>query len=258
MTDDDLKMTMKPLNRTALAVTLVGVGIGVVAFVWSRTPRDAAWKQGHTYARLASPGPLSDGHADLEGDCGACHEPGDGATALQCASCHIADPAVMDRPETRFHADVTTCVSCHAEHTERSLPTGEWLHLRLAEAAPMALGESLSEPPELASLDCVACHGVSEPHAGYFGDDCLSCHTTAVWSVPGYVHPPERSGHCGECHKPPPNHFNQMFSAKCSAMLGHAGDVSDCDGCHSTAGWDLIRGAPWHRDSMSHRARRHP
>ena len=206
-----------------MAVTLAGVGIGVVAFVWSRTPRDAAWKQGHTYARLASPGPLSDGHANLEGDCGACHEPGDGATALRCASCHIADPAVMDRPETRFHADVTTCVSCHAEHTERSLPTGEWLHLRLAEAAPMALGESLSEPPELASLDCVACHGVSEPHAGYFGDDCLSCHTTAVWSVPGYVHPPERSGHCGECHKPPPTTWtrcSRRSAARCSATLG--------------------------------------
>ena len=243
--------------RTVAYATLGAAILTVgVVIAWRQTPPDAMWKRSHTYARLASPGPLSSGHAPLAADCEACHDPGAGSTALRCAGCHVDEPAVMSKPQTRFHADMTSCVECHPEHGAAALPTTGELHEELV--AVSVLLDPSAEAPSVAALDCVTCHGASEPHAGYFGDECLTCHSTTTWSVPGYVHPAEQSGHCGECHKPPPNHFNPMFSAQCTAMLGHGGAVSDCDGCHSTAGWDEILGAKWHRDTMSHRARREP
>jgi len=240
--------------RIAAYALLAAAGLGGFVVAWQRTPTDAAWKRSHTYARLASPGPLSAGHAPLAADCEACHEPRAGATALRCMGCHTDEPAVMSKAQTRFHADVTSCVGCHPEHGAAPLPNAAELHDELAAAAGLWSQPGPSAGP--VELDCVTCHGPSEPHAGYFGDDCLACHSTTTWSVPGYLHPLEGSGHCGECHKAPPNHFNPMFSAQCSAMLGHGGAVSNCDGCHSIAGWDVILGAKWHRDTMSHRARR--
>ena len=68
------------------------------------------------WQRMSVPGPLSGAHAFLEHSCGACHTPVAGADDVKCIGCHASNESLLQRQPTAFHADVGSCVECHAEH----------------------------------------------------------------------------------------------------------------------------------------------
>ncbi len=94
-------------------------------------------------------------------DCYSCHKQDDahnGRFGTDCSACHI--PASWDNvtfdhnktfPLTGEHANVT-CEQCHADNQFVGLSTA-----------------------------CASCHGDPVFHAGMFGSDCASCHTTDNW-----------------------------------------------------------------------------
>ncbi len=97
-------------------------------------------------------------------DCYSCHKSNDahaGQFGTDCSTCH--DPSSWDHvnfdhnqtqfPLTGGHANVA-CQRCHSSGTFKGLPTA-----------------------------CVSCHGDPAFHAGMFGLDCASCHTTDNWSA---------------------------------------------------------------------------
>ena len=247
------------------AAVIAAVLLAVVA--WQGPPwRANAWQ------RLASPGPLSDAHAHLEGDCAACHAAGRGPEAAKCAACHASNEHLLGRQPTAFHGDVGTCRECHAEHQGRGHRPTAMDHEALARVGVRQLDRATGDeerqarnrlrawidrpkaPPHPgitrleASLDCAACHGTKDRHLGMFGTDCAECHRTDKWTVPGYRHPSARSTDCAECHKAPPSHLMghfQMVSAKV-AKKPHA-RVEQCYLCHQTTSWNDIKGVGWYK-----------
>lgn len=98
----------------------------------------------HPVEALWSPGPMSEVHAGIGGDCGACHKKAfEQVTATACLTCHA---------ETEHHAvieghdidafDNIRCAECHKEHNggKRPVETATLLcttcHANLAEIAP--------------------------------------------------------------------------------------------------------------------------
>jgi hypothetical protein len=113
--------------------------------------------------------------ADFEkapGDCYSCHQRDDehdGRFGTDCAACHKSnswEDATFDHNRSKFpltggHANLE-CEQCHASGQFAGLSTG-----------------------------CVSCHADPVFHAGIFGTDCASCHTTSDWFAPFTgSHPP--------------------------------------------------------------------
>jgi hypothetical protein len=102
-----------------------------------------------------------------------------GQVDLACERCHSVSAAKFAAvsfsherarfPLTGKHADVQ-CVQCHRTET-RAFPSGT--------GAAMVL-----HPPGVA--DCRACH--KDPHLGQVAAQCETCHDTATFAVPGFVH----------------------------------------------------------------------
>ncbi len=118
-------------------------------------------------------------------DCGACHTPTDWANAA-------FDHNLSNFPLTGAHASVT-CERCHA--------AGQFAGLSAA---------------------CVSCHADPPFHAGMFGTDCETCHTTSNWYAPYYGSHPgiaDEGGRgvnhggasCRDCHTV------NLYSATCTA-----------------------------------------
>jgi hypothetical protein len=142
---------------------------------------------------LASPGRLSQAHADLEGvgSCQKCHEPAHQVTAARCLSCHKAI-AERIRLGIGVHRGVTdTCVTCHAEHKGaeadlRRIDPGTFDHAVtgfLLDGAHAKLATKCSACHKKRSfLDlrpaCGTCH--KDVHKGTLGSECGRCHSTAV------------------------------------------------------------------------------
>ncbi len=100
-------------------------------------------------------------------ECFACHEKDDrhnGQFGTDCAVCHTPvawDQVTFDHAQTAFpltgqHQNVD-CTQCHVNNTFKGTPT-----------------------------ECVACHADPDFHAGAFGTDCASCHTTSGWTPAQY------------------------------------------------------------------------
>src|SRR5512143_26760 len=80
--------------------------------------------------RLAlSPGPLTEGHAEIAGDCLGCHAVLRGAPAEKCIACHPLDSIGLSRRSlvqpanarpalAGMHAEFRTadCLDCHTDH----------------------------------------------------------------------------------------------------------------------------------------------
>jgi len=100
-------------------------------------------------------------------ECFACHEKDDahnGEFGTDCAVCHTPvkwDEASFDHAKTAFPLDgqhrTVECEQCHVNKVFKGTPT-----------------------------ECVACHADPTFHAGAFGTDCASCHTTSGWTPAQY------------------------------------------------------------------------
>ena len=114
----------------------------------------------------------------LEADCVSCHKNGAFVgTRSDCYSCHQQD----DEHSGRFGPD---CSACHNtsdwedadfDHTRSNFPlTGRHVDLTCEQCHDIALFSNVS-------TTCVGCHGDPVFHAGMFGLDCATCHTTDNW-----------------------------------------------------------------------------
>jgi len=129
--------------------------------------------------------------ADLQStpqDCYSCHYQDDqhnGQYGRQCEGCHTPstwgdatfDHNLASFPLTGAHINVK-CEDCHINNVFDGTPS-----------------------------DCVACHAEPQEHAGQFGTDCASCHTTNAWEPASYNGPHtfpmnhgDGDGSCQTCH----------------------------------------------------------
>ena len=203
--------------------TWVMAGITLVGVIWAvqspgRDPR--VWQE------LVKPGPLSSGHAFLEGQCGACHVSVEGVPAERCIACHATNHALLESPRTAFHATVTRCVDCHGEHvgsastqttmdhlalaklglrgTEPPSETMSWLQRELSSQRVVAAARrelsphARDETALLLLLNCASCHASqpAEPAKG----GCTNCGAGATGGGGEDKHQGLFGRDCGSCH----------------------------------------------------------
>jgi hypothetical protein len=135
-------------------------------------------------------------------ECVACHQDDDaheGQFGQDCGQCHTPvawEEATFDHDATAFpltgaHTD-TDCTECHRDGAYQGTPQ-----------------------------ECVACHEDPAYHAGLFGTDCASCHTTGDWAPASYDRP----------HQFPTNH-GESGPSPCQTCHPDNLDSYTCYGCH--------------------------
>ena len=243
-----------------LALAVLGAGI-VVPYLVHIGGSTAApgWQS------LVAPGPLSEPHRSLAGQCEVCHTPHRGVEAKNCIACHANAPALA-RQSTAFHMSAKDCRGCHIEHEpgERStrmdhvvLAALGWQMLagerpRGADNELLRFLTALGLRDEyhgvLARLDCNSCHSNRDPHRGLFGQACAGCHGVVTWSISGFRHPSANSTDCAQCHQAPPSHYMEHFAMVSQKVAGqeHA-RVEQCHLCHTIDAWNNIRGVGWYK-----------
>jgi len=218
------------------------------------------------FERLLMPGPVIEGHAEIETDCGACHDAQtDTALASLCIACH--EDIGQDRKTRRgFHGTFKTaqqskCVVCHTDHEGRSadiVPFEAMFDHNLSDfplrAAHLAASCTDCHSPEEkyrdASSSCGTCHADEDVHDGSLGRDCQSCHGAESWSNTRFDH--NTVGYrligehttvaCVDCHRG--NRYDGTPTG-CNSCHGiddvHEGaNGKQCRDCHSPATWRNI------------------
>ena len=177
-----------------------------------------------------SPGPMSRGHAELDGavDCNKCHAAGYGVPNDKCLSCHTHQPLRRRIQAGRgFHASEDVkgkeCRSCHPEHIEEPPGSGRGRRT-LVDWKPF--GGKRNFDHDLAGWPlegqhryqkCEKCHTDKYPKSklrSYLGQrqECTTCHFGT----------PKESGPGGEN----PHRFTDV-------------GLTDCRICHDFSGWRI-------------------
>ena len=233
---------------------------------------------------LFSPGPLSAqtvthlplngvaSHADLSGNCGACHAApwASNRTSDLCLACHT-DVSTQLASASGVHGVVATasddCRTCHTDHrgaagaltnfqgdaalhdrTRFSLAQ----HTKQADGSPFAC--TSCHTASYASFDqavCTSCHAglngaFMTQHLADYGADCMGCHdgkTTlakfdhATTSFP--LAGKHASALCRQCHPGAPLSAAPTTCIGCHAKDdAHKGQFgTDCGGCHKATAW---------------------
>lgn len=197
---------------------------------------------GYAYARgglLYNPGPLNahsgkmlgrvTSHAEIGGDCEACHAaPWESAAmADRCAVCHT-DIASQLQSAASMHGAIMhgnsdfACRDCHPEHRGADaqltvMGGADFDHdlgkFPLTGRHAELTCERCHSAGQFAGLStsCLSCHAEPAYHAGMFDLDCAQCHTTENWSAeyngphPGIVEEGESGvnhggASCRDCH----------------------------------------------------------
>ncbi len=210
------------------------------------------------------PGPVIEGHAEWEGECGKCHASFErGAQDALCLNCH--KPIAKDvAAGTGFHglelvARPRLCQNCHAEHKGRDADvvklntalfdhdlTDFPLHGRHEGVACSGCHES-DVPFRDTEGRCVDCHQESQPHKGRLGEDCATCHVEDNWKSVTFDHDTTDFPHTGK-HKEvacKACHVAEVYENLDTMCIGcHARDDehrgsrgTQCNDCHTTSGW---------------------
>lgn len=217
--------------------------------------------------KLVMPGRVIEGHAEIEGECDACHDvQSDLAHAALCIECH--DDVGDDREaKTGFHGKFDAslrneCVVCHTDHEGRDadiVPVDAGIfdhdytdfpllraHLSTSCGDCHASDESYRDTPS----SCGTCHSDDDIHGGALGDSCESCHMESVWAETSFNHSDtdyrltgaHGSVECVDCHRG--NRFAQTPRAcnSCHAVddIHDGSNGPACHDCHSTASWQNI------------------
>jgi len=216
--------------------------------------------------KLLMPGELALGHADIEAECGKCHDRSDKPRQRQlCLDCH-EDVAGDVSARKGFHgraAGSAQCNSCHSEHKGRKadivgLAPETFDHARtdfkLAGSHVTAnciacheTGKKFREAPH----GCVDCHREDDVHDGKLGSDCGKCHGQAKFGTSKFDHSktgfPLKNAHaevaCFGCHR------DQTFKGAPDQCVDcHSSDDvhrgsrgPDCASCHGTIDWKQRR-----------------
>jgi len=216
--------------------------------------------------QLVMPGPVIEGHAEFETECGKCHASfARGAQDGLCLDCHDAVAADVTNKKG-FHgkqlsAHPQLCQNCHAEHQGRAADVVT-LNVELFDHAVTDFpldGGHIGQPcischeadvlPRDASSRCIDCHEDDQPHRGRLGDDCAGCHSTAGWTNVEFDHSStdfaltgaHRDTTCMQCHV---GQTWENLASKCVSC--HAVDDQhrgtrgkDCGNCHVTSSWKV-------------------
>ncbi len=214
------------------------------------------------------PGKLVEAHAELEDDCGTCHEQAsDIPTQALCLDCHT-EVANDVETQTGFHgrlsvANSASCVACHTDHEGRDadivgMNSGAFSHeftdfpLHGAHVGVSCDGcHSTGNDFRKAGETCIDCHRDNDVHQGSFGTACLTCHNDQSWVTIVFDHQttdyPLTGAHktiaCSDCHQD--NDF-QNTPTTCNSCHNvddvHAeNNGTQCGDCHNTASWRQLK-----------------
>ena len=183
-----------------------------------------------------SPGPLSEGHKQLEGisNCTQCHSLGNKVPDTKCLDCHVEINSLI-KANRGYHASAEvknkTCIDCHSEHHGRKFDvdrfdeegfdhtlTGYTLKgkHKQVDCRECHKPENIADP-KIKKLEgtylgmgtaCLDCH--DDYHQGTLSATCTNCHTEEGWKpVTKFDHNrtnfPLKGAHqrvdCAQCHK---------------------------------------------------------
>jgi hypothetical protein len=177
---------------------------------------------------MVSPGPLVKGHAELTGDCFACHAPLRGAASARCVACHaIADVGVRTTRgvaiasaaiKGSFHQELVEqdCVACHSDHQ------GPKLTQRSRKPFSHALLKAAVRDR------CSTCHAA--PKDSVHRDlqvECSHCHLGSAWKPAHFEHAllaKATLDRCEGCHNAPTDRLHRQIQRSCHS-------------CHKTEAW---------------------
>jgi hypothetical protein len=262
---------LSPLSLIGSGLVILIVGI-------------ATWLAGGV---LFSPGPLNaeaqprqplngvTSHAELSGDCAACHPPPWSAERMsdRCMACH-GDVKTQFASRSGLHVLISAGENCRECHSEHAGVTGELTHFAIEAEMHKRTGFSLAQHKKQADgspFECTACHtagyvqldqsACSDCHAGSdplfmtqhradYGDDCLACHNGVSYLASydhGLTRMPLDGKHaalkCRDCHAGRPQLAGlPVACAGCHADNDpHAGRLGqECGACHATTGWTSV------------------
>jgi hypothetical protein len=159
--------------------------------------------------KLLAPGPLMQGHKDLEGnDCLKCHDAGKGISSTKCMDCHKDIKKAFDS-KSGFHGiNTQACIKCHSDHKGRDFDSttvdtksfdhakltgysleGKHASIKCLECHTQKRTDKVIRKNEIKffgqASTCVSCHKKDDVHffKGDFGKkDCIACHTNKSWT----------------------------------------------------------------------------
>jgi len=213
---------------------------------------------------LVMPGPVIEGHADVESECSSCHKTFDkAAQRTLCLDCHEDVASDIDNAQGFHgrHPDVgdTQCRSCHTDHLGRDADI-----VNLDEDAfdhQFTDFELVGKHGEAECSDCHAadtrhrdapsacfdCHEEDDPHEKSMGEACGDCHSPLDWTDVTFDHDttgwPLIGKHaetaCDGCHD------DRTFKGAPTDCYGcHAEDDAhggksgnECGNCHKPTDW---------------------
>ena len=225
--------------------------------------------------KLVMPGPVIQGHADVEAECTRCHIPFHAEAQNDlCQDCH-SDIGTDLREGWGFHGldpavANSDCKTCHTEHQGREADVvgldpesfdHDFTEFHL-EGAHVRVGCERCHEAKLkfrdAPNECIDCHAAVDAHDGRLGKRCAECHSQRAWREVRFDHGitrypltgKHRDLDCALCHTGERYENTPMDCQSCHGLndvhLGRFG--SDCGRCHSTTGWKT-RGFDHDRDT---------
>ena len=220
------------------------------------------------FESLVLPGPVIEGHAKVEADCGKCHDPGSRKSQPKlCLECH-KDQAADIAGARGFHgrdrnAAASDCKHCHTDHKGRTADVVQLdretfnhtltnFELKGAHASARcggchAAGVKFRKAPG----PCVECHKQVEPHKGNLGTACQGCHNETNWRKTkpfdhGTTKFPLTGAHkevaCTGCHAGERYKGVGRTCVTCHAVQDkHGGRYGlKCEACHAPSKWATI------------------
>jgi hypothetical protein len=225
---------------------------------------------------LVMPGPVIEGHMEIEEECGSCHNLFDRSAQRQlCLDCHerIAKDINVKKGFHSLHpeARVVQCKQCHSEHEGRAADivgllrevfdhdlTDFPLKGNHAEQGCTACHQAKPiqdtgkrTPTRITYFDtptkCTGCHLENDVHQGNFGEACDDCHDSSTWKSGRFDHYTtdfhlegrHAEAACISCH------VDQLFAETGSTCIdchrlddAHGGENGDlCGDCHNSESW---------------------
>lgn len=170
----------------------------ILSVAWLVAMSLHAGKAQTLFENLIMPGPLVQGHAKLEAECGKCHEPFSKSTQTKlCLDCHkeIAADRVQ---KARFHgrnpeATRQECTRCHTDHKgrradiiqfDRETFDHRFTNFELKDRHRGAPCQACHRPNvafRKTAGQCYDCHKSVDPHKHQLGERCDACHAESGW-----------------------------------------------------------------------------
>lgn len=200
-----------------------------------------------------SPGPLTEGHAEIADDCLSCHTLLRGTPSAKCISCHPLDSVGIQRRSLVQPASArpalagmhrsfakTACGECHTDHagSDPDQATRAFSH--------DALSREFRQR-------CVGCHEGERPADELHrqtANDCTACHTTSAWAPASFKHDEyfvldrDHQTRCRTCHIQPGSykqytcyacHEHTPARVEAKHREERIANLRDCVRCHRSA-----------------------